>query len=136
MTPDSPALGGALTISGCNLRLVGRQLVGSLADGSLVFDCRTTNVTSANLSNQSMGPVQINCPQSRIVSADAGKCTASLNPGTATASDGCSTAPLIVGVRSDSKSLTAPYPMGTTTINWTATNGVGDTASCSQTITV
>ncbi|KIC01910.1 hypothetical protein OA88_11090, partial [Flavobacterium sp. JRM] len=41
------------------------------------------------------------------------------------------------GVRSDSKSLTDLYPVGTTTITWTATDASGNTSlSCEQTITI
>ena len=66
---------------------------------------------------------------------DPGICAATVNPGTATASDNCST-PTIVGVRSDSQPLNALYPKGTTTITWTATDAAGNHSSCIQTITV
>ena len=57
--------------------------------------------------------------------------------GTATATDNC-TVPVtnIVGVRSDGHALDAPYPYGTTTITWTATDGCGNFSSCTQTVIV
>jgi hypothetical protein len=45
----------------------------------------------------------------------------SFNPGIATASDNCPGA-TVNGVRSDFMSLNSPYPVGTTTITWTATD--------------
>jgi probable HAF family extracellular repeat protein len=42
----------------------------------------------------------------------------------------------LAGVRSDDAPLTAPYPKGTTTIQWTATDGAGNSSTCTQTITV
>jgi hypothetical protein len=68
--------------------------------------------------------------------ADASTCSAVVNPGTATASDNCSGTVTVVGTRSDSQPLNAPYPVGTTTITWTATDAHGNTSSATQTITV
>src|SRR5207237_6639434 len=64
--------------------------------------------------------------------------TATVNPGTPTVSDNCTpTANLVVtGTRSDSQSLSSPYPVGTTTIHWTVTDCSGNSATCDQTITV
>jgi hypothetical protein len=51
------------------------------------------------------------------------------------ATDNCS--PVKVnGLRSDGKELTDPYPVGVTTINWTATDDAGNVASAAQTVTV
>jgi hypothetical protein len=59
----------------------------------------------------------------------------SLDPGTATADDNCP-GPVVAGVRSDAQPLNAPYPVGTTTITWTATDASGNTASAAQTVKV
>src|SRR5262249_51664426 len=40
------------------------------------------------------------------------------------------------GVRSDGAALSAPFPGGTTTITWTATDAAGNTATATQTVTV
>ena len=58
-----------------------------------------------------------------------------VNPGTPTATDNCSGV-MVVGVRSDAQPLNAPYPFGTTIIIWTATDGAGNQATCTQTVTV
>jgi uncharacterized repeat protein (TIGR01451 family) len=132
---------GTLTISGCNLQLVDSQtsptrLIGTLRDGSPINVLTSPQVTPQNLVNQDTGPLQLTCPANVVTPAASGACSASLNPGTATASDGCSTPPAVVGVRSDGAALTDPYPAGTTTITWTATDTLHGSTSCTQTITV
>lgn len=78
----------------------------------------------------------ITCPGNITTSNDAGQCTATVNPGTATATDNCDSTPTIVGTRSDNQPLNAPYPKGSTTITWTATDDANNSSSCTQTITV
>ncbi len=78
----------------------------------------------------------ITCPSNINVNADAGLCTAVVDPGTATATDNCDGTPTIVGVRDDGGALNDPYPSGVTTITWTATDDCGNEATCDQTITV
>jgi hypothetical protein len=72
--------------------------------------------------------------------------TADNDPGLASAvvavsapptSDNCGGTPTVTGVRSDGvTSLSAPYPVGVTTITWTAKDAAGNTASATQTVTV
>jgi hypothetical protein len=76
----------------------------------------------------------INCPGDIVANTDAGVCTAAITVGTATATGACIST--ITGVRSDGKSLTAPYPAGVTNITWTVTRLNGQTANCTQKITV
>jgi len=52
-----------------------------------------------------------------------------------TISDNCP-GTTVVGVRSDGQPLNAVYPVGITTINWTATDSHTLTATCVQTVTV
>jgi hypothetical protein len=85
--------------------------------------------------NDTTDPV-ITCPADQLnIPNDAGLCSATVDPGTATATDDCAIAS-IEGVRSDAAALTDPYPVGTTTITWTATDTSGNTAQCTQTISV
>jgi hypothetical protein len=78
----------------------------------------------------------ITCPPDQLnVPNDTGLCSATVDPGTAKATDDCGVAS-IQGVRSDAAALTDPYPVGTTTITWTATDTSGNTAQCTQTISV
>jgi hypothetical protein len=77
----------------------------------------------------------INCPADQTVNNTPGQCTASVNPGTATATGGCLNASP-AGVRSDGKALTEPYPIGVTNITWSITSMNGQSTSCVQKITV
>jgi uncharacterized repeat protein (TIGR01451 family) len=81
-------------------------------------------------------PPAIDCPDNIVANTDAGLCSATVNPGTATATDNCDSSPTIVGTRSDSQPLNAPYPHGTTTITWRATDDAGNYSECTQTVTV
>jgi len=79
-------------------------------------------------------PPTIVCPSSITKFTDSGQSTASVNPGTPSASDNCLVS--VTGVRSDGKALNAPYPIGVTIITWTAKDFAGNAASCSQSIAV
>jgi hypothetical protein len=80
-------------------------------------------------------PPVISVPANINVNAPANSCSVSLNPGTATATDNCPGV-TVSGVRSDSQPLNAPYPVGTTTITWTANDSHGNSASGVQTVKV
>ena len=95
--------------------------------------------TSANrtFTIRDITPPVITCPGDINVDADAGRCDATLDPGTATATDGCDANPVVIGTRSDGLALNAAYPSGsTTTITWTATDACGNSAQCVQSISV
>jgi uncharacterized repeat protein (TIGR01451 family) len=77
--------------------------------------------------------VGISCPANKTVTAPNGSCEATVDPGTPTTTP--SGLP-VDGVRNDGRELTDPYPGGTTTITWTATDANGNIATCTQTITV
>ncbi len=72
-----------------------------------------------------------------VVPAEVGTCTVVVNVPPATATDVC-TATSLTGVRSDLLFLTDPYPVGVTTITWTALDGGSppNSATASQTVTV
>ncbi|HEX8775139.1 MAG TPA: immunoglobulin-like domain-containing protein [Pyrinomonadaceae bacterium] len=78
-------------------------------------------------------PPTISCPANKTVTAADGECSATVDPGTPTATGNNVE---VTGVRSDGQALDAPYPGGTTTITWTATDAEGRTVTCTQTITV
>jgi hypothetical protein len=81
-------------------------------------------------------PPVVTPPANVIADADAGSCSASLNPGMATATDNCSGGVSASGARSDGMPLNAPYPVGATTITWTATDAHNNSSSAAQTVTV
>jgi HYR domain len=89
------------------------------------------NVTVNDTENPTVTP-----PANIMVGNTPGQCSASVDPGTATAGDNCPDA-TVSGVRNDGQPLNAPYPVGTTTITWTATDAAGNSsAPAMQTVTV
>jgi len=81
-------------------------------------------------------PPAITCPPDVSVANDPGQSSAVVNPGIAAASDNCDGARTAAGQRSDGKPLSAPYPVGQTTVTWVATDSSGNVATCMQTVTV
>jgi len=79
-------------------------------------------------------PPSITAPADITVTAGA-SCSATVDPGTPTASGPCSGV-TVTSTRSDGQPLSAPFPLGTTTITWTATDNASNSASDTQTITV
>jgi hypothetical protein len=78
----------------------------------------------------------ITAPADITQTADAGQCGALVAITAATATDNCGVdAP--IGTRSDVLALTAPYPVGTTTISWNVTDVNGNDALVkTQTVTI
>lgn len=98
-------------------------------------EVRTAAVESGDIVIDGTPPV-ITCPGDKNQSNDAGKCGASVDVGQATAEDALAGVDTIVGVRDDTLPLDDDYPVGVTTITWTATDKAGNSAQCVQTITV
>ncbi|MBW6501175.1 MAG: HYR domain-containing protein, partial [Bacteroidales bacterium] len=99
-------------------------------------NCGNTATASQTINVVDNTPPAITCPPDITQATDPGLQTATVAVGTATADDNCSDPVTIAGVRSDGLPLTDPYPLGTTTITWTATDDCGNASSCEQTITV
>jgi hypothetical protein len=80
----------------------------------------------------------ISCPGDIVAKTGddgTGNCSTTVNVGSATATDNCGVKS-IIGVRSDGKPLSDPYPLGITTIIWTASDNCNHSVSCTQRITV
>jgi hypothetical protein len=77
----------------------------------------------------------ITAPENVIQGNDPGLASAVVAVGVPAASDNCSNVK-VSGVRSDGLALEAPYPVGVTSITWTATDDAGNTASAVQTVKV
>lgn len=80
-------------------------------------------------------PPTLSVPANINVNAPANSCSVNVNPGTATANDNCPGV-TVTGTRSDSQPLNAPYPVGTTTITWKATDAHGNITTGTQTVKV
>ena len=94
--------------------------------------CSFTVTVTANA--DTAAPV-ISCPANIVQPAATGTCSASVNPGMATATDN-NPGVTVAGVRSDAQPLNAPYSVGEVIITWTATDAAGNTAECEQSIQI
>lgn len=81
-------------------------------------------------------PPSFVCPQSVTAYNNPGYCHATINNPDPIVFDNCDPNPVIIGVRSDMLPVSAPYPVGLTTVVWTAYDINGNSSTCSQTITV
>lgn len=109
--------------------------------GTTAVQCTATNGVGAPAScsfnvtvNDNQAPV-VNCPPDVAASAAPNSCDASVNVGTPSVVDNDPSV-TASGTRSDAQPLSATYPVGTTTITWTATDAAGNSGSCQQTVTV
>ncbi|MDG1262272.1 MAG: HYR domain-containing protein, partial [Flavobacteriales bacterium] len=71
----------------------------------------------------------ISCASNVSVNTDSGDCFATVSLSNPTTNDNC-------GVASVTNNAPATYPVGTTTVVWTVTDNAGNTAQCSQIVTV
>ncbi|RYY89611.1 MAG: HYR domain-containing protein, partial [Chitinophagaceae bacterium] len=97
------------------------------SNGATVSCTQTVKVNDTQLPT-------ISCGAAITANAVANDCKALVSVAAPTATDNCNVT--VAGVRSDALALTAAYPVGTTTITWTATDASGNSASCTQTVTV
>jgi len=77
----------------------------------------------------------ISAPESITQGNDPGLASAVVAVGSPVATDNCGDVK-VSSVRSDGAAVDSPYPVGLTTITWTATDAAGNTASATQTVTV
>ncbi|WP_194138727.1 HYR domain-containing protein [Flavobacterium hungaricum] len=72
----------------------------------------------------------ISCPSNITKTTDANSCTATgVVLGTPVTADNC-------GVASVTNNAPSSYPIGVTTVTWTVTDNSGNTATCTQTVTI
>jgi hypothetical protein len=99
--------------------------------------CGNVSTASQTINVQDITAPIITCPAPIVVTIVLGECTANVTLVNPTATDNCSSSFTFNGTRSDALPLTDPYPLGVTTITWTATDACGNTSlSCEQIVTV
>lgn len=93
--------------------------------------CGGDSVLTISLTIGDFDPPSISCPGNLTLNNDPGQCNASnVAIGTAITSDNCSS---LVNPTNNAPTV---YPIGTTTVVWTATDGAGNTSTCSQDIVI
>ncbi len=103
------------------------------ASGNSLAFTSSNAVTLNSLGGFSLSGV----PSNADVAADAGTISGALvSLAAPTASDSCGTALTVTATRSDSAALSAYYPLGTTTVHYSATDAAGNTDSSDVTVTV
>lgn len=99
------------------------------------FDLKNDALRFSLVQTKDLVPPTITAPANDSVGNDPGLATAVVAVGSPVASDNCSD-PTVSGVRSDGLAIDAPYPVGVTTITWTATDAAGNSATATQTVKV
>lgn len=80
-------------------------------------------------------PPAITCGADVSVGNDAGQCAARAAPAAPSVAYSCGEGS-VAAVRGDGLALSAAYPVGVTTVQWTATDAAGNTAACAQRVSV
>jgi gliding motility-associated-like protein len=77
----------------------------------------------------------VNCAADTTINSDSALCGAYFNAPVPSATDNCTVA-LVVNDYTGTEDASATYPVGTTVVNWTATDIYGNMSGCSTSITV
>ena len=135
-TASNVSLGSETTSDNCSVASITNDAPGVFPLGSTTVTWTVTDGSGNTASCSQVVTVEdteaptIVCPADVTVSADSGVCTASnVSLGSETTSDNCS----VASVTNDAPAV---FPLGSTTVTWTVTDGSGNTASCSQVVTV
>jgi hypothetical protein len=96
--------------------------------------CTATSAAVSVTLSDTQDPA-ITCPGTITANATTGACSATVTVPTPPVTDNCGVRS-ITGARSDALALTAPYPVGSTIITWTATDVNNRTAFCTQRVVV
>ncbi|UOX35636.1 HYR domain-containing protein [Flavobacterium sediminilitoris] len=132
---STASIGTATATDNCGVPTVSNDAPSSFPIGDTTVTWTATDVTGNTATCTQLvtvvdneNPV-ITCPVAITINTDAGECTSTASIGTATATDNC-------GVPTVSNDAPSSFPIGDTTVTWTATDATGNTATCTQVITV
>jgi gliding motility-associated-like protein len=102
----------------------------------LVDDCdnAASNQIQTITVSDTIAPV-ISCPQNINVANEPTLCGANVTVAQPTFSDNCSNVTVVNSIN-QTANASGFYPVGTTVVEWTATDACGNTASCQMTVTV
>jgi|GEM_PF-6718020 len=138
----TPAVPGDFTVQITALRSDGLALSAPYPVGTTAITWKATNEYSQTAEGQQTVKVLdaelpvIEPLTELIANNDKGACAAALAVKLPQASDNCALAGPVSGVRSDNLALSAPYPVGMTTLTWTVTDAAGNKTEVIQRVTV
>ncbi len=135
LAPDETATITLITQVDCNLSN-GTLISNTASVVSDILDPNPRNNSATVETIVSNPPPTIICPADIDTFSHPGQNFATLNPGTPATSDAGGCPVTVRGVRSDNQPLSAPYPVGLTTITWQATDSGNQTVACRQSINV
>ena len=132
---STASIGTATGLDNC-----GTPTITNNAPSSFPIGNTTVTWTATDASNNSVTCTQvvtvvdvenptISCPGAITINTDAGQCTSTASIGTATGLDNCGTPTITNNAPSN-------FPIGNTTVTWTATDGSGNIDTCHQIVTV
>lgn len=130
------SLGNPATSDNCGVANVTNNAPSSYSVGTTTVTWTVTDIhgntatcTQDVVVTDNQNPT-ITCPADVTVNADNGQCAATnVSLGTPTTGDNC-------GVASTTNNAPSGFPVGTTTVTWTVTDIHGNTATCTQDVTV
>jgi hypothetical protein len=111
------------------------------ADASDVYPVGTTTITwntatcTQNITVTDNENPSITCADDQTQTADAGVCEAAVTVIAPATADNCAVAS-VVNDYNGTADASDTYPVGTTAVTWTVTDAAGNTATCTQNITV
>jgi gliding motility-associated-like protein len=124
-TADNCSVASTVNDAPATFPLGNTTVTWTVTDGSGNIATSTQTVTVTDNQNPS-----ITAPSNVSVVADAGFCTATgVALGTPSTSDNCSVASTV-------NNAPVSFPLGSTTVTWTVTDGSGNTSTATQTVTV
>jgi large repetitive protein len=113
----------------------GATTSGTLANGTVTSDPIST-WGPFTLGITCPTALSITCPSSVTVLAPVGSCVANVTLPVATATSVCGTTVITNSFNANGANASGNYPIGTTTVVYTATSATGSSATCSITVTV
>ena len=133
---SSDACGGAVTLALTPSSSFDCDDLGANTVTLFVTDASgNSSFCTATVTVQDSVAPTITCAADQTQNLDAGLCTAAVTVAVPTISDNCSVASITNDFNSTADA-SDDYPLGTTTVTWTLTDGSGNTSTCTQDIVV
>lgn len=132
---SSVNLGTPVTADNCAIASVSNNATSSYTLGvttvtwTVMDNAGNTNTCTQHVTVTDITPPTLSCPPTVQVAANNGCNATGVNLGNPVAADNCD----VVSLTNDAPST---FPLGTTTVTWTAADISGNTATCTQTVKV